>query len=54
MLLLLLLFWDIAPCSLIEIVRRFRDAYCLHRQDDDRTIYKRLDGAISQKTVIFS
>jgi hypothetical protein len=23
-------FWDIASCSLVEVDRRFRDAYCLH------------------------
>jgi hypothetical protein len=28
-------FCDVAPCSLIEIDRRFRGAYCLHRQGDD-------------------
>jgi hypothetical protein len=25
-------FWDIPPCSLVEIDRRFRGAYCLHHQ----------------------
>jgi hypothetical protein len=25
-------FWDVAPCSLVESDRRFRDAYCLYRQ----------------------
>jgi hypothetical protein len=24
-------FWDNAPCSLVEVDRRFRDAYCLHQ-----------------------
>jgi hypothetical protein len=24
-------FWDVAPCSLVEIDRRFRGAYCLHQ-----------------------
>jgi hypothetical protein len=24
-------FWDVAPCSLVEIYRRFRGAYCLYR-----------------------
>jgi hypothetical protein len=28
-------FWDIAPCSLIEVDRHFRGAYCLHHQGDD-------------------
>jgi hypothetical protein len=23
-------FWDIAPCSLVVVDRRFRGAYCLH------------------------
>jgi hypothetical protein len=27
-------FWDIAPCSHVEVDRRFRGAYCLHHQDD--------------------
>jgi hypothetical protein len=25
---------DFAPCSLIEIYRRFRDAYCLHHRPE--------------------
>jgi hypothetical protein len=29
--------WHVAPCSLVDIGRRFRDAYCLHNQDDCRT-----------------
>jgi hypothetical protein len=27
-------FWDIAPCSLVEVYRRFRGACCLHHQGD--------------------
>jgi hypothetical protein len=27
-------FWEIAPCSLVEVDRRFRGAYCLHHQGD--------------------
>jgi hypothetical protein len=27
-------FWDIAPCSKIEVDRRFRGAYWLHHQND--------------------
>jgi hypothetical protein len=23
-------FWDVAPCSRVEVNRRFRGAYCLH------------------------
>jgi hypothetical protein len=28
-------FWDVAPCSLIGVDRRFRCAYCRHHQCDD-------------------
>jgi hypothetical protein len=38
-------FWNIALCSLVEVDRRFKGAYCLHHQDDN--------GAISQNAVIF-
>jgi hypothetical protein len=27
-------FWDVAQCSVVEIDRRFRGAYCLHCPDD--------------------
>jgi hypothetical protein len=27
-------FWDTAPCSLVDVDRRFRGAYCLHHQGD--------------------
>jgi hypothetical protein len=27
-------FWDVAPCSLVDINQSFRDAYCLHHQGD--------------------
>jgi hypothetical protein len=27
-------FWDVAPCSVVEVGRRFRDAYCLHHEGD--------------------
>jgi hypothetical protein len=29
-------FWDDVPCSLVETGRRFRGAYCLHHQGNDR------------------
>jgi hypothetical protein len=28
-------FWDAAPCILVKIYRRFRDACCLHHQGDE-------------------
>jgi hypothetical protein len=27
-------FWDVAPCSLVEVYRRFRVVYYLHHQGD--------------------
>jgi hypothetical protein len=27
-------FWTVAPCSLVEVYRHFRDACCFHRQGD--------------------
>jgi hypothetical protein len=35
-------FWDVAPCILVAVDRRFRGVYCLHHH-----------GAISQKAIIF-
>jgi hypothetical protein len=29
-------FWVVAPCSLVEVYRRFRGAYCLHHQGETR------------------
>jgi len=26
------IFWNVTPCSLVEIDGRFRSAYCLHHQ----------------------
>jgi hypothetical protein len=28
-------FWVVAPCSLVDIDRRFSGAYCLHHEGDD-------------------
>jgi hypothetical protein len=28
-------FWNVAPCSHVEVDRRFRGSYYLHNQDDD-------------------
>jgi hypothetical protein len=28
-------FWGVAPCSLVEIVQRFADAFGLHHESDD-------------------
>jgi hypothetical protein len=37
-------FWDVAPCSLVETDRHFRGTNCLHHQGDV------LHGATSHKT----
>jgi hypothetical protein len=39
----MVVFWGVAPCSLVEVYRRFRGACCLHHQG----------GATTQKTAIF-
>jgi hypothetical protein len=31
-------FWDVAPCSLVEVYQRFRGAYCLLHQGDESLI----------------
>jgi hypothetical protein len=28
-------FWVVVPCSLVEVYQCFRDACCLHHQDDE-------------------
>jgi hypothetical protein len=38
-------FWVVAPGSVVEVYRRFRDACCLHHLPD-------CNGATSQKTAI--
>jgi hypothetical protein len=51
----MIVFSDVAPCSLIETDQSFRDAYCLHDQIPlkHRSTAARLYGAISQKTANF-
>jgi hypothetical protein len=31
-------FWVVAPCSLVQVYRRFRDSCCLHRQGDEQVL----------------
>jgi hypothetical protein len=31
-------FWNAAPCSPVEIVRRFRDAYCFNHKGDTQLL----------------
>jgi hypothetical protein len=61
-------FWDVEPCSILGVVRRFRGAYCLHHDHEyiavlmqavrisETSVYPKkttLHGATSQKAVIF-
>jgi hypothetical protein len=32
-------FWDVAPCSMVEVYRRFTGVYCLHHQGDETSVY---------------
>jgi len=41
-------FWDIAPCGLVVVERRFRDAYCLRHLGD--LIHRPDDGVSTQTT----
>jgi hypothetical protein len=52
--------WVVAPCSLVDVYRRFRGARRLHRQGDEAAstydmsvIFYQTTGAITQKTAIF-
>jgi hypothetical protein len=42
-------FWDIAPCSLVEVDQRFRGAYCLYNQGDYRNV-----GLLRDYTPLYS
>jgi hypothetical protein len=53
-------FWDVAPCSLVEVDRRFSCSYCLYHYPEDGIsahlrnvcILRDWHGAIYQKTTI--
>jgi hypothetical protein len=38
--------WDIASCSLVEVYRRFRGAYCLHHLGDIQAEREKSHGDI--------
>jgi hypothetical protein len=50
-------FWDVAPCSVVDNHQRFTDAHCFHHQDDETAFLKhpsvstKLQGATSQTTI---
>jgi hypothetical protein len=39
-------FWDIAPCNVVEVDRRFRGAFYLHHQVQDRLRWRALVNMI--------
>jgi hypothetical protein len=40
-------FWDIAPCSLVETGRHFRDVYCLHHQGDEMMVVSTSETSVN-------
>lgn len=34
----MIVFWDIAPCSMAVVYRRFRVSYCLYHQSDESLV----------------
>jgi hypothetical protein len=34
-------FWDVAPCSLVEVYRPLRGAYCLRHEGDENNLFSR-------------
>jgi hypothetical protein len=42
-------FWNIAPCSPVEVDRRFRGAYCLHHQDNDTLLQRNYTALYSRR-----
>jgi hypothetical protein len=47
-------FWYIVPCSLVGVDRRFRGAYCPHRQGDDPPHAPQLELEKSHKQFVNS
>jgi hypothetical protein len=42
--------WDIAPCSHVEVYRRFRGAYCLHYQGDSSPWWWRQYASLKRRS----
>jgi hypothetical protein len=45
--------WAVAPCSHVEVDRRFKGAYCLHHQGADHCLWKSCFGNIPSKMRTF-
>jgi hypothetical protein len=44
--------WDVAQCSVVEVYRRFRGAYCLHHQGDKWLIALMMEAVSTSETSI--
>jgi hypothetical protein len=53
------IFWDLAPCSLVDIKQLFIGSYCLQHPDNgesgssDTSVSTSVYGATSQKSAVF-
>jgi hypothetical protein len=45
-------FWDVAPCSLVEVYRRFGDDCYLHHQDDEISDGNKTSGFITGRSFL--
>jgi hypothetical protein len=45
-------FWDVAPCSLVGVDRRFRGSHCLHHQDDESIVT--MEAVRTSETSLYS
>jgi hypothetical protein len=45
-------FWDVAPCSLVDIDRCFRGAYCLHYQGVSSLTTLMMEAVSSSETLL--
>jgi hypothetical protein len=46
-------FWDVSPCSLIGVDRRFRRAYCLHHKGDEINALM-MEAVCTSETSVYS
>jgi hypothetical protein len=45
-------FWDVVLCSLLDVDRCFREAYCLHHQGDESEIDMMMEAVSSSETQV--
>jgi hypothetical protein len=47
-------FWDITPCSLVEVDRRFSGEYCLLHQGDEAKLHKSAVAEIDVSSILIT